>query len=149
MISGTNNNPSNTTPSGENEAGKFNTDLINIEMHNGTKPGQTYARVKRTNRFTKAGPGYFVAKPENEVPHGHLERGLRKLKRFFIGRPLYTAEEGHQRLNKVRALAVFGSDPISSCAYATEASLAILILAGAGALNITSPAKTWERMQGW
>ncbi len=137
MSSGTNNNTSNTTPSGENEAGKFNTDLINIEMHHGTKPGQAYARVKRVRRFTKAGPGYFVAKPEQEVPHGYLERGFRKLKRFFIGRPLYTAEEGHQRLNKVRALAVFGSDAISSSAYATEASLAILVVAGGAALGVS------------
>ncbi|HEY7975740.1 MAG TPA: APC family permease, partial [Ktedonobacterales bacterium] len=39
------------------------------------------------------------------------------------------------RLTKVKALAVLSSDAISSVAYATEASLAILITAGLGALH--------------
>ena len=42
----------------------------------------------------------------------------------------------HERLNKIRALAVLSSDAISSVAYGTEASLAILIVAGAGALAL-------------
>jgi amino acid transporter len=42
------------------------------------------------------------------------------LKRVFVGRPLATAEQEHQRLIKLIALAVFSSDAISSTAYATE-----------------------------
>jgi amino acid transporter len=42
------------------------------------------------------------------------------LKRIFVGRPLATSEEEHQRLTKTVALAVFSSDAISSTAYATE-----------------------------
>ena len=42
------------------------------------------------------------------------------LKRVFVGRPLSTAEQEHQRIPKVIALAVFSSDAISSTAYATE-----------------------------
>jgi len=45
---------------------------------------------------------------------------LDTLKRIVVGRPLATAEQEHQRLIKLIALAVFSSDAISSTAYATE-----------------------------
>lgn len=46
----------------------------------------------------------------------------------------------HERLDKVRGLAVFASDPISSNAYATEAVMSILIVLGSGALaSMTMP----------
>jgi len=47
-------------------------------------------------------------------------------KRLLVGRPLASSEEGHQRLPKVVALAVFASDAISSTAYATEEILLVL-----------------------
>jgi amino acid transporter len=49
------------------------------------------------------------------------------LKRVLVGKPLATADEGHQRLPKVIALAVFASDAISSTAYATEEILHVLV----------------------
>jgi amino acid transporter len=52
------------------------------------------------------------------------------LKRIFIGQPLSTAEEGHQRLIKIIALAVFASDAISSTAYATDEILLVLVKKG-------------------
>jgi len=45
----------------------------------------------------------------------------------------------HERLDKVRALAVFASDPISSNAYATEAIISVLILLGSQAIRLTLP----------
>jgi amino acid transporter len=60
-----------------------------------------------------------------------------RLKAAFIGTPLFSKDEIHERLTKVKALAVFGSDAISSCAYATEASLVVLMVAGNGALHIS------------
>src|SRR3954454_2936651 len=48
-------------------------------------------------------------------------------KRVLVGRPLASAEEGHQRLRKIIALPVFASDAISSTAYATEEILLVLI----------------------
>ena len=42
------------------------------------------------------------------------------IKRIFVGRPLATSEQEHQRLTKTVALAVFSSDAISSTAYATR-----------------------------
>ncbi len=59
------------------------------------------------------------------------------LRRLLIGNPLATSEAQHQRLTKVKALAVFASDALSSNAYATEEILLILVLAGSGALNLS------------
>ena len=71
-----NNDPNRKIQSG-NDTGKFNLELVSIETHRGTKPGEGYARVKRVSRFTKAGPGYFVAKPEKEIPKSRIERGYK------------------------------------------------------------------------
>lgn len=60
-------------------------------------------------------------------------------KRFIIGEPFPTSREAHERLDKVRGLAVFASDPISSNAYATEAIMHVLIVLGSGALAMTLP----------
>ncbi|MCA9937698.1 MAG: APC family permease [Anaerolineales bacterium] len=65
---------------------------------------------------------------------------LGKLKRALIGEPFPTRAEVHERLDKVRALAIFASDPISSNAYATEAIMTALAVGlGAGALRFTLP----------
>jgi len=47
--------------------------------------------------------------------------------------------EMHERLDKIRALAVFASDPISSNAYATEAIMSVLIVLGSNSLHLTLP----------
>jgi amino acid transporter len=60
---------------------------------------------------------------------------MERLKRIAIGDRLATSAQAHERLTKVKGLAVLSSDAISSVAYATEASLGILILAGVGALH--------------
>lgn len=62
-----------------------------------------------------------------------------RVKRALIGKPFPTHQEIHERLDKARGLAVFASDPISSNAYATEAIMSILVLLGAGALQLTMP----------
>ena len=49
------------------------------------------------------------------------------LKRILVGKPIPTADEGHQRLAKIIALAVFASDAISSTAYAGEEVLLVLL----------------------
>jgi amino acid transporter len=64
---------------------------------------------------------------------------LHRLKRFFVGSPLPTAQQRHERLGKATALAVFASDPLSSVAYATEEILIVLALAGAAALSYSLP----------
>ncbi|MCU1428391.1 MAG: amino acid/polyamine/organocation transporter, superfamily, partial [Actinomycetia bacterium] len=56
---------------------------------------------------------------------------LDTVKRIFVGRPLSSAEQEHQRISKTIALAVFSSDAISSTAYATESILFVLVTGGA------------------
>ena len=53
---------------------------------------------------------------------------LTMFKRLVVGRPLATAEQEHQRIPKIIALAVFSSDAISSTAYATEEILFVTAL---------------------
>ena len=138
------------TPEGEEELphqtdelkslkGKVRPDLVITEEKHGTLSGNRYIRKRQSHPryFRKIGPGHFVAEPESDRPSSLFEAGYRTFKRVLIGRPLETAEEIHQRLNKVKALAVFGSDAISSSAYATEAALIILMAAGNGALHIS------------
>ena len=81
--------------------------------------------------------GHLVAPPEASVGENGIQRGLQKIKATVIGKPIFSKDEIHERLNKIKALAVFGSDAISSCAYATEASLIVLMAAGNGALHIS------------
>src|SRR5581483_7343337 len=50
-----------------------------------------------------------------------------------------TAAAGHERLTKVKALAVLSSDALSSVAYATEEILKVLLLAGSAALWVSLP----------
>lgn len=61
------------------------------------------------------------------------------IRRLLFGEPFPTSREAHERLDKVRALAVFASDPISSNAYATEAIMSVLIVLGSGAIQMTLP----------
>ena len=58
------------------------------------------------------------------------------LKRLLVGRPLATAEQEHQRIPKVIALAVFSSDAISSTAYATEEILFVTAVAATSSLHL-------------
>jgi len=61
------------------------------------------------------------------------------LRNFIVGSPLRTAEQVHQRLTKMKALAIFSSDALSSVAYATEEILLVLVIAGTAALNLSMP----------
>ncbi len=61
------------------------------------------------------------------------------LRRLLIGSPLATSQLVHERLTKVKALAVFSSDALSSVAYATEEIMLVLILAGSGAVGLAWP----------
>ncbi|HEY3231483.1 MAG TPA: amino acid permease, partial [Roseiflexaceae bacterium] len=64
---------------------------------------------------------------------------IAELKRLFVGQPLATEQLAHERLSKRIALAVFSSDALSSVAYATEAILIALAVAGGNALNLVTP----------
>src|SRR5204862_1073131 len=63
-----------------------------------------------------------------------------RLKNKLLGPPLHTEELEHERLGKPTALAVFASDNLSSCAYATEEILRVLIpFVGLAAFSLVTP----------
>jgi len=55
-----------------------------------------------------------------------------RAKQILLGAPISTAEAHNERVGKAKALAILSSDALSSVAYGTEASLAILVTAGLG-----------------
>ena len=66
-------------------------------------------------------------------------RMLQQLSRRLLGEPLPRAQEQAAKLPSVQALPILSSDALSSVAYATEAALGVLILAGSRALELSLP----------
>ncbi|MFZ5641373.1 MAG: amino acid permease, partial [Bacillota bacterium] len=64
---------------------------------------------------------------------------FKRIKKYLLGRPLRTSRLVHERLTKVKAMAVFSSDNLSSVAYATEEILLVLVTAGTAAIAWTLP----------
>jgi amino acid transporter len=64
---------------------------------------------------------------------------LGAIKRALIGRQLPSELAHRERLSRVTGLAVLSSDALSSVAYATEEIIRVLVLAGTGALWLTTP----------
>lgn len=63
-----------------------------------------------------------------------------RVKNRLLGRPLDSSQLEHERLGKPTALAVFASDNLSSCAYATEEMLHVLIpVIGIAAFSLIVP----------
>jgi amino acid transporter len=120
---------------------KVNPDLSGKQQLQGSHVGDRYVRVVRQSgeEFQRVGPGYLVAGEEASSSRGPVGRAWQRTKRVFIGAPLTTAAAAHERLTKVKALAVLSSDALSSVAYATEEILRILLLAGLGALTLSMP----------
>lgn len=64
---------------------------------------------------------------------------LNKLKHLLIGSPLATQQLADLRLNKIRALAAFSPDALSSIAYANQEIYLGLVIAGAAGLRLAWP----------
>ncbi|NTU75994.1 MAG: APC family permease, partial [Anaerolineaceae bacterium] len=62
-----------------------------------------------------------------------------KIKYAFVGSPLPTASMFEKRLNKVRALAAFSPDALSSIAYANQEIYLGLMIAGTAGLSLSFP----------
>ena len=121
---------------------RIQADLSGKLQIQGQHPGDRYVRVVRQHGedFELAGPGHLVATEEAMESSGGFTRGVTKVKRALIGAPLTTAAAAHERLTKVKALAVLSSDALSSVAYATEEILRVLLVAGGlGALGVSLP----------
>src|ERR687887_930010 len=107
------------------------------EVHQGAHPGDQFVRIARHKAFRKLGTGRYEVRGEPK-PTG-LTGAYTRWKRLIIGEPLATAAAGHERLTKLKALAVLSSDALSSVAYATEEIMRVLLLAGTAALSASMP----------
>ncbi len=96
-------------------------------------------RIARHRYFFEVKPGVLLPRPAATEPRSGTSRLWQRAKRLLIGDPIPTARESLERLTKIKALAVLSSDALSSVAYASEASMRVLIVAGVGALAFTLP----------
>ncbi|MDN5951728.1 MAG: amino acid permease, partial [Loigolactobacillus coryniformis] len=64
---------------------------------------------------------------------------MQQLKRFFIGKPLKSSDEGGQQLGKLKALALLSSDALSSVAYGPEQIITALVVLSAAAMWYSLP----------
>ncbi len=117
----------------------YHPDLEWRQTVRGAKPGDRFVRIATHRGFTRVGRNYLVPRAGTGAPTSSLGRAIQRLKYFLLGSPIPTASEVHERLNKVKALAVFSSDALSSVAYATEEIMKVLVLAGAAMLSLTLP----------
>ena len=111
------------------------------ETIRGSRPGGGFLRLPRSREqvLRRVGAGEFEATRAALRPATPLGRRWAGLRHLFLGEPLATAALPHERLSKLKALAVFSSDNLSSSAYAIEEILLVLILAGSGALTNALP----------
>ena len=64
---------------------------------------------------------------------------LSRIRDLFIGPPLPTFQSAHEKLNKIRALAAFSPDALSSIAYANQEIYLGLVVVGAAGLQLMFP----------
>ena len=62
-----------------------------------------------------------------------------RLKEFLIGPPILTQRIFDEKLNKIRALAAFSPDALSSIAYANQEIYLGLLIAGSAGLSMAWP----------
>jgi amino acid transporter len=113
-------------------------DLELREVRKGTKPGSRYVRLtpRRQQPFRRVGEREYRATDVALRPRSPAEAAWRGFKRVVVGAPLATSQLLEERLSKLKALAVFASDMLSSSAYATEEILLVLLLAAAASTHV-------------
>jgi amino acid transporter len=111
------------------------------ERRRGKRPGDAYVRIVRPfeSDFERGHEGQLVATTETLVVDSGWRRTVATARSWLIGKPISSEREEHERLTKVKALAVFSSDNISSSAYATEEMMRVLVVAGLGAFSLIMP----------
>lgn len=115
------------------------TELDQREVHRGQRPGDRFVRVIQNPKFLRTGRGILTVTPRAEEPTTFTGRAWDRIKRILIGAPLASDRAAHERLTKLKALAVLSSDALSSVAYAPEEILRALLLAGVAALSFSLP----------
>ncbi len=129
------------TPSVLPSQHKSNPDLRREAVVKGSHPGDKYVRYERNvGSFRRKGGGLLAASIETDQARSGFGKVFNRVKRVLIGAPISSEQSIHERLTKVKALAVLSSDALSSVAYATEEILRVLVIAAtAGALSFTLP----------
>jgi amino acid transporter len=115
---------------------------LEVTESRGTRPGERYVRVTRSSKqgFERIASGWLQATPRASLPNSEFGRLRANLRKRLLGTPLATHQSAHERLTKLKALAVLSSDALSSVAYATDQILLYLILAGSvAAYNMALP----------
>jgi amino acid transporter len=126
---------------GESERPRVDPHLEVREKRHGQRLGDAYVRIVRPfeSEFEHGDEGRLIASERTVLGRTGWTARLRALRTILIGRPISSVHEQHERLTKVKALAVFSSDNISSSAYATEEMMRILLIAGVGAFSLLLP----------
>jgi len=111
------------------------------EARRGKRPGDAYVKIVRPYEelFSRGDEGELVATERTVLDRPGWTKTLRSIRTVLIGRPISSEREEHERLTKLKALAIFSSDNISSSAYATEEMMRILVLGGLSAITLTMP----------
>src|SRR5512140_3481320 len=115
--------------------------MAELQPIRGRKIGDRRVVVDRPHAryFRYLGPGVLEAKLEAQAPRTPYQRRMAKVRGFLFGRPLPSDAELGERLPKWKALPVFSSDVMSSVAYASGASMLILLGAGPGNFGYLMP----------
>jgi amino acid transporter len=121
------------TPEGVDPRWRVDPDVELYEEDEDTGGGTGLMRVTHSGHASLEREGGMLRATATGV---QKRRGVARLRTLLLGEPLSSARHAEERLTKVKALAVLSSDALSSVAYATEQTLAVLLLAGAGALAV-------------
>jgi amino acid transporter len=85
--------------------------------------------------FEHGDEGQLIASEQTIDARSGTSRAFRNIRNFLFGRPISSEHEEHERLTKVKALAIFSSDNISSSAYGPEEIMRVLALAGLAVMS--------------
>ncbi|PWU49028.1 amino acid permease [Micromonospora sp. S4605] len=98
-----------------------------------------FGRLAPIAMFRVGEPDELVATEPANLPGTRFGRTVTRLRRALFGPPLSSSAVLYERMRKLVALPVLSSDLLSSVAYGPEAMLAVLLLAGSGALGLSLP----------
>lgn len=111
-------------------------DLEERHAVRGRQRGDRYVRILRPSEreFERRDAGHLVATEQVLAPTTGPGRVVDRIRQLLFGARIPTSLELGERIGKVKGLAVFASDNISSSAYATEEIMRVLLVAGLGAM---------------
>jgi amino acid transporter len=100
-------------------------------------PPRRGGRFARVDFIETGDPTEVVATAHAGAGTSRSARAASMCRRVLLGAPLNGSAVAHERMRKPVALAILSSDALSSVAYGPEAMLAVLALAGSGALGLS------------